>query len=165
MADTFEGNSVAAACQGLRRRRKRRQSKGTEAGALKCGATREEPWAWGFPAFPALLGSAPFSPSTLSPPSSRQLPAVSKATGVGDPPPREAAHETLARSHEPRPPLLFGEGRDLERGVRAGHVGRRSGCLDGCRWGGAWEEKMWAEHDGRRSWGRDGRRWGGSRRK
>lgn len=125
---TFEGNSVAAACHGLRRRRKRRQSKGTEAGALKCGATREEPWAWGFPAFPALLGSAPFSPSTLSPPSSRRPPAVSKATGVGDPPhPREAAHETLARSHEPRPLLLFGEGRDLERGVRAEHDGRRLG--------------------------------------
>ena len=94
-------------------------------------------WAWGFPAFPALLGSAPFSPCTLSPPSSRRPPAVSKATGVGDPPVREATHETLARSHEPRPQLLFGEGRDLERGVRAEHDGRRSGGRDGRRWGGA----------------------------
>eukprot|EP00069_Balaena_mysticetus_P022087 bmy_14007T0 len=40
-------------------------------------------------------------------------------------PPREAAHETLARSHEPRPPLVFGEGRDLERGVGAEYDGRR----------------------------------------
>lgn len=39
-------------------------------------------------------------------------------------PPQEAAHETLARSHEPRPPLVFGEGRDLERGMGAEHHGK-----------------------------------------
>ena len=45
-----------------------KQTKGTQAGALECGETREDPWAWGFPMFPALLASAPFSPSTVSPP-------------------------------------------------------------------------------------------------
>lgn len=37
-----------------------KQSKGTEAGALECGEAREAPRAWGFPAFPAPLRSAPF---------------------------------------------------------------------------------------------------------
>lgn len=70
------------------------------------------------------------------PPLVRITPAVSKAAGVEDPP--EAAHETLARSHEPRPYCCSKEG-GTWRGVRAEHDddGRRSGiALMERRWAG-----------------------------
>lgn len=100
-----------------------KQSKGTEAGALEYGKMREASRARGFPAFSAL---PPLSPFLSFPP-----PSVARAVsgcfqGNGSKrPPREAAHGTLARSHEPRPPLVFGEGRDLERGMGAERDGRR----------------------------------------